>query len=177
MVVNLIFGILNVIGNYCVLYSPFGLPVYGVPGVATVTVVSQLLGAISLWILLGKKQLKPAMDKARQVALDTYKKILRIGVMNAGEVLSYNLAQMVIVYFVVQMGTASLTAFTYAQNLARLTFTFSVSLSQASQIQTSYFVGKGWNDTILGKVQKYFIVGFIARSPSVPSSICSTSRY
>ncbi|GAM54402.1 Na+-driven multidrug efflux pump [Vibrio ishigakensis] len=48
MVVNLIFGILNVIGNYCVLYSPFGLPVYGVPGVATVTVVSQLLGAISL---------------------------------------------------------------------------------------------------------------------------------
>lgn len=69
---------------------------------------------------------------------------------------------MVIVYFVVQMGTASLTAFTYAQNLARLTFTFSVSLGQASQIQTSYFVGKGWNDTILGKVQKYFIVGFIA---------------
>lgn len=162
MVINLIFGILNVIGNYCVLYSPFGLPVYGVPGVATVTVISQLLGAISLWVILGKRALKPDMSKAKQVALETYKKILRIGVMNAGEVLSYNLAQMVIVYFVVQMGTTSLTAFTYAQNLARLTFTFSVSLGQASQIQTSYFVGKGWNDTILGKVQKYFLVGFIA---------------
>lgn len=162
MLINLIFGVLNVIGNYCVLYSPFGLPVYGVPGVATVTVISQLLGAICMWYLLFKKDLKPRLSKATQVLSSTYKKILRLGVMNAGEILSYNLSQMVIIYFVVQMGTASLTAFTYAQNLARFTFAFSLSLGQASQIQTSYFVGKGWNNSILIKVQKYFVVGFLA---------------
>jgi putative MATE family efflux protein len=168
MMINLVFGVINVIGNYCVLYSPFGLPVYGVAGVATVTVVCQLLGAICMWVLLARKKLQPILKNARNVVAETYKKILRIGVMNAGEVLSYNLAQMMIIYFVVQMGTASLTAYTYAQNLARLTFTFSVALGQASQIQTSYFIGKGWNDDILVKVQKYFVVGFIA-SVSVSS--------
>lgn len=161
MFVNLIFGALNVVGNYCVLYSPFGLPVYGVPGVATVTVVCQFLGAASLWILLGKKQIQPKVSLASRVTKKIYQKILHIGVMNAGEILSYNLAQMAIMYLVVQMGTASLTAFTYAQNLARLTFTFSVALGQATQLQTSYFIGKGWNQEILKKVQRYFVVGFI----------------
>jgi putative MATE family efflux protein len=162
MVVNLIFGVINVIGNYCVLYSPFGLPVYGVKGVATVTVICQLLGAITLWGILGKKALAPKLSDWLKVKWEIYKKILRIGVMNAGEVLSYNLAQMVIVYFVVQMGTPSLTAFTYAQNIARLSFTFAVALGHASQIQTSYFVGKGWVDSITAKVQRYFLVGLAA---------------
>ncbi|WP_029808831.1 MATE family efflux transporter, partial [Vibrio parahaemolyticus] len=34
MVVNLISGVFNIIGNYIALYQPFGLPVYGVQGVA-----------------------------------------------------------------------------------------------------------------------------------------------
>lgn len=81
--------------------------------------------------------------------------------MNAGEVLSYNVAQMTIIYFVVKMGTASLAAFTYAQNIARISFTLALALGQAGQIQTSYFIGKGWTDEILTKVQKYFLVGFL----------------
>ncbi|WP_354622720.1 MATE family efflux transporter [Psychromonas sp. MME2] len=82
--------------------------------------------------------------------------------MNAGEILSYNVSQMVIIYFVVQMGTASLTAYTYAQNIARISFAFALAVGQASQIQTSYFIGKGWIEEILKRVQQYFVVGLIA---------------
>jgi putative MATE family efflux protein len=160
MVVNLIFGVINVIGNYMVLFEPFGIPVYGVTGVACVTVTTQLLGAFSLWLLLKKRNLAPTLSEVLSAPKTTFKSILRIGVMNAGEVLFYNLAQMVIVYFVVQMGTASLTAYTYAQNIARIGFTFSVALGQASQIQTSYFVGKGWIEEITSRVKRYFVVGF-----------------
>lgn len=161
MLINLFTGILNVIGNYCALYQPFGLPVYGVEGVAIATVFSQCVSALILWWLIRHKKIDLPMVTCFSIPAHFYQKILRIGVMNAGEVLSYNLAQMVIVYFIVQMGTASLTAFTYAQNIARISFSFALALGQASQIQTSYFVGKGWITNILGRVQKYFIAGFI----------------
>jgi len=162
MFVNLFTGVVNIIGNYCALYQPFGLPVYGVEGVAIATVASQLLCAIILWALICYKKIDLPMRDCFAIPAHFYTRILRIGTLNAGEILSYNLSQMIVVYFVVQMGTASLTAFTYAQNISRIAFAFALALGQASQIQTSYYVGKGWIDSILCRVQKYFFVGLFA---------------
>ncbi|MGR5211000.1 MATE family efflux transporter [Vibrio rotiferianus] len=162
MVVNLISGVFNIIGNYIALYQPFGLPVYGVEGVAVATVVSQVIGTLMLGVILTRSSIDVPMSKLKQVSGDVYKKILKIGGMNAGEVLSYNMAQICIVYFVVQMGTSSLAALTYAQNIARFSFAFALAIGQASQIQTGYYIGKGWITSILKRVQIYFLVGFIA---------------
>lgn len=162
MLINLFAGVLNLLGNYCALYQPFGLPVYGVQGVAIATVFSQLVSAVLLWLMIRHKDIELPMSKYLEIPVNFYKKILRIGILNAGELLSYNLSQMVIIYLVVQMGTASLTAFTYAQSIARLSFSFAVAVGHASQIQTSYFIGKGWIDDILTRVQKYFLVAFAA---------------
>jgi len=162
MFINLAAGVINIMGNYCALYQPFGLPVYGVQGVAIATVFSQFISAVALWYLLRHKNIDLPMASFLSIPAVFYKKILRIGVMNAGEILSYNLSQMVIIYFVVQMGTASLTAFTYAQNIGRISFAFALAIGQASQIQTSYFIGKGWIADILLRVQKYFVIAFIS---------------
>lgn len=162
MFTNLVTGVINIIGNYCVLYQPFGLPVYGVQGVAIATVVSQIMSALILWYILRHKKVDLPMASFLSIPSLFYKKILRIGMMNAGEIMSSNVSKMVIIYFVVQMGTASLTAYTYAQNIARLSFAFSLAVGQASQIQTSYFIGKGWIDKILKRVQQYFLVAFVA---------------
>lgn len=162
MLINLFAGVINIIGNYTALYQPFGLPVYGLQGVAISTVFSQIVSASLLWLMIRNKNIELPMAKYLSVPASFYKKILRIGVFNAGEILSYNMAQLVIVYFVVQMGTAALTAFTYGQTITRLSFSFAVSIGLASQIQTSYFVGKGWIDSILARVQKYFITAFFA---------------
>lgn len=162
MVVNLISGVFNIIGNYIALYQPFGLPVYGVQGVAIATVVSQVIGTLMLWFILARSSIELPMSTMKQVPAEIYKKILKIGGMNAGEVLSYNVAQICIVYFVVQMGTASLAAFTYAQNIARFSFAFALAIGQAAQIQTGYYIGKGWVSSILKRVQIYFLVGFVA---------------
>ncbi|MGL1041365.1 MATE family efflux transporter [Vibrio vulnificus] len=150
MTVNLISGVLNIIGNYIALYQPFGLPVYGV--------------------LLWRSSIDLPMRSLAQVPSAVYKKILKIGGMNAGEVLSYNMAQITIVYFVVQMGTSSLAAFTYAQNIARFSFAFALAIGQATQIQTGYYIGKGWIESITKRVQIYFLVGF-ASSVTVASTI------
>jgi len=162
MLINLFAGLINIIGNYIALYQPFGLPVYGVQGVAIATVTGQVIGTVLLWVSLKQKGIELPFKRWRQIPAAMYKKIVRIGSMNAGEMLSYNMAQMTIVYLVVQMGTSSLAAFTYAQNIARLSFAFALAIGQAGQIQTSYFIGKGWVDYILSRVQKYFVVGFIA---------------
>ncbi len=161
MVVNVLSGLLNVVGNYIALYQPFGLPVYGVEGVAIATVISQIIGTVLLWWLLIRCAISLPMKTLFSIPKEIPKKIIKIGAMNAGEVLSYNLAQICIVYFIVQMGTASLTAYTYAQNISRFSFAFALAIGQATQIQTSYYVGKGWLDNIYKKVQGYFVVGFI----------------
>ncbi|MGF1773594.1 MATE family efflux transporter [Vibrio maritimus] len=162
MMINLIAGVINIAGNYIALYQPFGLPVFGVSGVATATVVSQLIGTLLMIGMVRAKKIELPFATWRDIPNQLYKKIIKIGVMNAGEVLSYNMAQMAIVYFVVQMGTASLAAFTYTQNITRVSFAFALALGQAGQIQTSYFIGKGWSDDILNRVQKYYLVGLAA---------------
>ncbi|MGF1775464.1 MATE family efflux transporter [Vibrio nomapromontoriensis] len=159
MVINLIAGVINIAGNYLALYQPFGLPVYGVSGVATATVVSQVIGTLLMCQVVRSKNIDLPFSQWRTIPSALFKKIIKIGAMNAGEILSYNLAQMTIVYFVVQMGTSSLAAYTYAQNITRVSFAFALALGQAGQIQTSYFIGKGWADDILGRIQKYYLVG------------------
>ncbi|MEX3074261.1 MATE family efflux transporter [Vibrio alginolyticus] len=170
MVVNLISGVLNVIGNYIALYQPFGLPVYGVPGVAIATVVSQVFSTLVLGVILINSTISLPMQSLTQIPRTVYSKILRLGGMNAGESLSYNMAQIAIVYFVVQMGTASLAAFTYALNIARFSFAFALAIGQATQIQVGYYIGKGWIESILKRVQIYFLVSF-AVSVSVASIV------
>ncbi|MEZ8556513.1 MATE family efflux transporter [Vibrio cyclitrophicus] len=162
MIINLIAGVINVLGNYCVLYQPFGLPVYGVQGVAAATVISQMIGLLILIGVVRNKGIDLPLKQFKSVPKAIYQKIIKIGSMNAGEVLSYNMAQITITFFIVQMGTSSLAAFTYAQNIARLSFAFALAIGQGSQIQTGYYIGKGWIDEITNRVQRYFVVGFIA---------------
>ncbi len=159
MLINLITGLGNIAGNYCVLYSPFGLPVYGVAGVATVTVVCQLIAAIAMWYMIRRQGIAVPLLQFRQIEKRLYKKTIKLGMLNAGEMLSYNVSQMVMIYFVTQMGTASLTAYTYALNITRLSFTFALSVGQATQIQTGYYMGKQWFSDITERVQRYFVAG------------------
>ncbi|AEX22351.1 MULTISPECIES: MATE family efflux transporter [unclassified Vibrio] len=159
MVINLIAGILNIIGNYIALYQPFGLPVYGITGVAIATVFSQIVTTLLLIVILKRSDIHFPYKDWLRIPKSIYRQIFRIGVMNGGEILSYNLSQIVLVYIVVQLGTSSLAAYTYAQNITRVTFTFALALGQATQIQTSYFVGKQWLDNIFTRVHKYYFVG------------------
>ncbi|MEL4255417.1 MATE family efflux transporter [Shewanella sp. ZOR0012] len=161
MLVTLSTGLMNVLGNYIALYSPFGLPVYGVTGVAISTVTSQMIGALIMLAVIRSKRIPLPMQRLKLLPRTTYWSVMRIGLLNAGEMLSYNVAQMTIIYFISQMGTLSLTAYTYGLNISRFIYCFAVALGQAAQIQTGYYVGKQWFDEITLRVQKYCLVGFI----------------
>src|SRR5699024_5342591 len=69
--------------------------------------------------------------------------LLRIGVPAGGEQLSYNASQMIITYFIAQMGTIALTTKVYVQNIGMFIMLFSVAISQGSQILIGRYIGAG----------------------------------
>ena len=72
---------------------------------------------------------------------DKLKNLLHIGLPAAGEQVSYSLSQVVITYFTVMLGTAALTARTYAMNIILFSYVFSVALGQGAAILIGHLVG------------------------------------
>src|SRR5690625_2335759 len=69
--------------------------------------------------------------------------LLKIGIPSAGEQLSYNASQMVITYFVAQLGTVALTTKVYTQNIMMFIFLFAMAIGQGTQILIGHMIGAG----------------------------------
>lgn len=144
MYVTIGMNVLNVVGNYLLLFGPFGLPVLGVTGVSLSTTVARTLGLVAIAILLYKRvngdlPFRVLLHFPRYALVS----ILRIGVPAAGENLSYNASQLLITYFISMLGTAALTTKVYTQNIMMFVFLFSLSVAQATQIMVGHYVGAG----------------------------------
>ncbi len=159
MVIQVIAGLINLVGNYLALYPPFGWPQTGVVGVAVATVVSQLISAIICWYVIKHHQIPLSFQGIFRPKSKKLKKILKIGFPNAGESISYNVAQITIMFFVAQLGTAALAAAAVVQTLARFMFVFSLSLGSGAQILSSYYVGQQRFTELKHNVHKYWVVG------------------
>lgn len=144
MMVTIGMNILNVIGNYFVIFGPFGFPVFGVAGVAYSTAISRFIGFVVLLLLLIKRT-QGELDFSRflRYPRQHVKGLLQIGIPSAGEQLSYNASQMVITYFVAQLGTVAITTKVYAQNIMMFIFLFSIAIGQGTQILIGHMIGAG----------------------------------
>jgi Na+-driven multidrug efflux pump len=87
-----------------------------------------------------------------------YKLILSVGVPTAGESLSYNVSQIVIMGLISQLGTNAMSAQVYTQNIVRYVFLMAASIGSAVQIKTGYYVGAKDFDTAYKKIFKYGLV-------------------
>lgn len=144
MVVTIGMNILNVVGNYFVIFGPFGFPVLGVEGVAYSTAISRLIGFIALVFLLIKRtEGELAIRNLFRFEGIHIKSLLKIGIPSAGEQLSYNASQMVITYFVAQLGTVAITTKVYTQNIMMFIFLFSIAIGQGTQILIGHMIGAG----------------------------------
>lgn len=143
MSVTIGINIINVIGNYFVIFGPFGFPVLGVRGVAYVAAISRLIGVITLLVLLIKRVKGLNFKAFFRYQKDHLKDLLQIGVPSAGEQLSYNTSQMMITYFIGQLGTVALTTNVYTKNIMMFIFVFSLAIAQGTQILIGHMVGAG----------------------------------
>ena len=148
-----------VTGNWLALYGPFGLPVTGMAGVAWSNVAGQIVAFAIMGVSLRKRGVRLPWRDAFRLPVDVVRGILRIGVPTAGEMLSYNLAQIVIMGMVASLGTEALAAYGLVITLSRYVFIFGVSVGNAGQIKVGWLVGARRFDEAYRGVIRWFLSG------------------
>lgn len=160
MYITMIANCINVLGNAISLYGPFGLPVLGVPGVAASSVISQLAACL---LLASRIKTKPEVrfpfTGFKNIPKAIYRTILKIGIPTAGENLSYNVAQIIIMAMVSTLGTWAMSSMIYAQTIARFVFIIPMSIGAAVQLKTGYLVGAKQSETAYRNVYRYQFIG------------------
>lgn len=142
MVITLGINIVNIIGNYLFLFGPLKYLNLGVKGVAISSAFSKcvaLIFAIVYFIIkidgeISVKYLKP-------FPIDILKKLLKLGLPTAGENISYNIAQLVILMFVNTMGGIAINTKAYSSILSNFAYMYSASAAMATAIVVGHAVG------------------------------------
>ncbi len=137
---------MNLIGNMVVVFRPFGLPDFGVVGIATAAAISQMTAAVVMFVLLfAHKGMNLTFSIPRPFPLHTVGRILAIGVPGGGDSLFYSLMMIATTYIITGMGPDALTAAVYMQSLISFVQVLGFSVGQATMIQTGHLVGAGRN--------------------------------
>lgn len=157
MYVTLLINLLNIAGNYALIFGKFGFPQLGVTGAALSTSICRFVAMCLLLYLLFGKVVKDFTPRVlNPFPWDKLKNLMIVGLPAAGEQISYNLSQVVITYCSVLIGTAALTARTYAMNIVMFSYVFSIALGNGAAIAVGHLVGAERNNAAYS-VEKYSI--------------------
>ena len=140
MFVTFLINIINVVGNYFLIFGNCGAPRLGITGAGISTVISRTVAVILLTYLLFRK-VAPVPPLKYFNPWDKIKNLLLVGLPAAGEQVSYNLSQVVITYLSVMMGNAALTARTYAMSIVMFSYVFSIAIGNGAAIAIGHLVG------------------------------------
>lgn len=118
MLVTVLVNILNIVGNYTLIFGKFGFPALGAEGAAISTSVARGVSMVVLFIILFRKHI-PRFPLAyfRPFPFIELKKLLQVGLPSAGENMSYSFSQVVITYLINILGNNALTTRTYTVNI------------------------------------------------------------
>lgn len=139
MMVFLFMNIINLVGNACVVMRPFGMPNFGITGIAACTVIAQLIAAVAMIACAVTAKVKLVIPRPFPFRL--LGDILKIGVPGAGDGVAFNIANICMTYFVSSMGAAALAAQTYAVQFIAFVQVLGYSVGQGAQILVGYHCG------------------------------------
>ena len=153
MYVSMIVNVLNILGNYSLIFGKFGMPALGVEGAAISTSVCRFVAVVILLVVLFKKHI-PSFPKKYFTPFPwiELKNLLKIGIPSAGEHFSYSLSQVVISYFINMISNQALAARSYVVNIVMFTFIFALSIAQGGAILIGQLVGQK-------KIQAAYAIG------------------
>lgn len=141
-------NIFHVLSNLAFLHGAFGLPRWGVAGIACSTLLSLSLG-MSFTMLVVRFRLRVRLPWSTPWPLlwQRLRPILRIGLPGAMEPISFQATQLVVNMFLIRLGAAVLAARVYAMNFFLLTTVlWSVALGIGTQISIAHRVGASLHD-------------------------------
>ena len=146
MLVVMLVNVVNIIGNYGLIFGNFGLPALGVEGAAIATNISRGVAAFTLFCILFSKhipfrRLLNAFKAPLRELRHEMHNLLRIGLPSAGENMSYNAQQVVLTYFMNQLGNEALTTRMYVVNTVMFVYIFCICIAQGAGIVIGHLVG------------------------------------
>ena len=172
MEVTLLINLLNIFGNYSLIFGHFGFPALGVQGAAISTSLCRGVAMTLLFLMLFKRLVRHfPLAYFRPFPFEKLKSVLRIGLPSAAEQISYDASQVVIVYFINMLGNEVLAARVYVMNIVIIGYIFSLSLAQADSICTGNLVGAG------KKQAAYLLSWYAWRRSLLITLIASVSVY
>lgn len=153
MYVAMVVNVLNIIGNYTLIFGKFGMPALGVEGAAISTSFCRFVSVTILFVILFKKHI-PSFPKELFTPFPwvELKNLLKIGIPSAGEHMSYSLSQIVITYFINIISNQALATRSYVTNIVMFTFIFALSIAQGGAILIGHLVG-------MKKIQAAYTIG------------------
>jgi len=146
MLVVMLVNVVNIIGNYSLIFGHFGMPALGVEGAAIATNISRCTAMVTLFIILFAKhiplrRLVDALKVPFAVLKGEMIKLLKIGLPSAGENMSYNAQQVVLTYCINLLGNTALTTRMYVVNGLIFVYIFSICIAQGTAIVIGHLIG------------------------------------
>lgn len=166
MLATVAVNILNIGGNYALIFGHWGCPAMGVEGAAWATAGSRIVATLILLCTLpslwprGRKvftnplriALHPMYSIRRQASVVTgnfrpfpwqeLRNLFKVGIPAMSEELSYALSQIVITYFINKISTEALTTKIYCSTVITFILLLSQSVVQGGDILVGQYVGQ-----------------------------------
>ena len=143
MVVTGIVNVLNILGNYALIFGHWGCPQLGVEGAAIATAASRAVSMLLLAIIHFRVHIRRfPLSYFRPMPWQELRYLLKIGIPAMSENISYSLSQVVITYFINQISNEALAARTYCYNMIMFVYLFCVSITQGGDILVGHLVGQ-----------------------------------
>ena len=143
MLVTVLVNVMNIIGNYMLIFGKFGMPEMGAEGAAVSTAISRGVSMVVLFVILFRKHI-PSFPRAcfSPFPWVELKNLLKVGLPSAGENMSYSFSQVVITYLINILGNEALATRTYTVNTTMFVYLFAIAMAQGGAICIGHLVGK-----------------------------------
>lgn len=143
MMVTVLVNIMNIIGNYSLIFGKWGMPALGAEGAAISTSVARGVSMVILFVILFRKHIpRFPLDYFRPFPWVELKNLLKVGLPSAGENMSYSFSQVVITYFINILGNNALATRTYTVNIVMFVYLFAIAMAQGGAISIGHLVGQ-----------------------------------
>ena len=143
MVVTGIVNVVNIVGNYALIFGRLGCPQLGVEGAAIATAASRAVATVLLGVIHFRKHIpRFPLGYFRPMPWLELRNLLFIGIPAMSENISYNLSQVVVTYFINQISNEALAARTYCANIIMFVYLFCLSITQGGDILVGHLVGQ-----------------------------------
>lgn len=153
MVINLSINLLNVFGNYILIFGKLGFPAMGVTGAGLSTSISHLIAFIILLIILLSRNhvVKLDLEKGFKFNKPIVQNLLKVGGPAALEQVGFRFGVVMFIKIISGLGTVAYATHQIASNIISLSF----APGQAFGIAASTLVGKSLGQERIDKANTF----------------------